>query len=211
MHIIFITDIFGVSYSFKEKIASISEYWEQQNISCTVIDPYQGVTQCFVDELQAYQAYLSQCGHQQYLALLAQEVANINDNEIMLIGFSAGASIAWQLAADRELQTFHSNIKQVIGFYPSQIRYHVSLQAQCPVTLVFPQYETHFDVENTVSLLDQQIMVNIIHSPYLHGFMNEQSVNFQPLISAQAFKLLQENALLLDIDGIRAKLSDLLA
>jgi len=211
MHIIFVTDIFGVSHRFKEKIANICEHWKKQNISCTVIDPYQGVTQCFVDEPQAYQAYLSQCGHQQYLALLAQEVANINDNDIMLIGFSAGASIAWQLAADGDKQTFHSSIKQVIGFYPSQIRYHVSLQAQCPVTLVFPQYETHFDVENTMSLLAQQIMVNIIHSSYLHGFMNEQSVNFQQSISAQVFKLLQESGLLLDIEDIRAKLSDLLA
>jgi len=70
------------------------------------------------------------------------------------------------------------NIEGMFGFYPSQIRHHLSLMPHCATTLIFPDYEKHFSVEEVRTILASKPQVNCIKSPYLHGFINSLSINF---------------------------------
>ncbi|SQD78115.1 dienelactone hydrolase family protein [Moritella yayanosii] len=169
MHIIIITDIFGLTKDTDLLAASLST--EQTRV--TVIDPYEGNKQQFVNEHAAYDAFITQCGHERYISAVASAI-ELSESEVVLLGFSAGASAAWK-AIDR-----HSNplIKHYIGFYPSQIRNHLDVIPCCPVTLVFPCQERHFEVDDVIEALSSVKQVNCIKTSFYHGFMNSFSENY---------------------------------
>jgi len=177
MHIIIITDIFGLTKDIDLLAASFST--EQTGV--TVIDPYNGHKQTFINEQAAYDTFMTLCGHERYLSAVTSVIESSND-EVVLLGFSAGASAAWK-AIDRQAKPL---IKHCIGFYPSQIRNHLAVIPCCPVTLVFPCEEKHFEVDDVIAALSPLKQVNYIKTKYNHGFMNSLSANYS-LIGATLF------------------------
>ncbi|KXO12992.1 dienelactone hydrolase-like enzyme [Moritella sp. JT01] len=169
MQIIIITDIFGLTTDIELLAASLSI----ELASVTVIDPYEGYKQTFINEQAAYDTFMTQCGHERYITAVSSAI-ELSEGEVVLLGFSAGASAAWK-AIDR-----HSNplIKHCIGFYPSQIRNHLDVIPCCPVTLVFPCEEKHFEVDNILSALAPLKQVHCIKTNFYHGFMNSLSENY---------------------------------
>ena len=169
MHIIIITDIFGLTKDTDLLAASLST--EQARV--TVIDPYEGNKQQFVNEHAAYDTFMTRCGHERYISAVASAI-ELSEGEVVLLGFSAGASAAWK-AID---QLSNPLIKHYIGFYPSQIRNHLDVIPCCPVTLIFPCEERHFEVDDVIAALSSLKQVNCIKTSFYHGFMNSLSDNF---------------------------------
>lgn len=169
MHIIITTDIFGLTTDVDSLAASLSTAL----VSVTVIDPYEGCKQAFTNEQAAYDTFIARCGHVRYISAIVSAIESSNE-EVILIGFSAGASASWK-AIDQSLNPL---IKHCIGFYPSQIRNHLDVIPCCPVTLVFPCEEKHFDVDSIISGLSALTQVHCIKTSYYHGFMNSLSENY---------------------------------
>ncbi|QUM90087.1 dienelactone hydrolase family protein [Moritella sp. 36] len=192
MQIIIMTDIFGLTTDIDLLAVSLST----ELTRVTVIDPYDGHKQTFINEQAAYDAFMTLCGHEQYISAVASAIA-LSEDEVVLLGFSAGASAAWK-AIDR-----HSNplIKHCIGFYPSQIRNHLDVIPCCPVTLVFPCEEKHFEVDNILSALASLKQVHCIKTSFYHGFMNSLSENYS-LSAATFFTDKIRNKIKLDNIGI---------
>ena len=90
------------------------------------------------------------------------------------IAFSAGASAAWRA----QLLTGNTHLKKLIGFYPSQIRNYLALDAKVPCEFIFPASESHFNVDEVIKALSTKADVKCYKTNFLHGFMNEYSTNF---------------------------------
>jgi len=167
MHIVFVTDIFGQHADLDKLIHT----WQIPSFS--IIDPYQTVRLTFADETQAYQTFLTRCGHHTYAQLIAEEFQEFTQ-PCIVIAFSAGASAIWQA-----LSTINNElIMHFIGFYPSQIRHHLHLTPNVSTQLFFPAHEKHFSVDDVIQALSEKPTVQCIKTKYLHGFLNPLSLNF---------------------------------
>jgi dienelactone hydrolase len=195
-NVIIITDIYGVT----DAVNTLREELCAGGVSVIVLDPYGGFIKSFADEQMAYQAFTLECGHQQYVAQVLDTLKGLQGKTVLL-GFSAGASAAWKAVDQLE-----SNVRHVIGFYPSQIRNHLDVQPICPVTLVFPSFEQHFDVESCIAQVAKLEQVQCIQTKYLHGFMNPLSVNFNAQGSSFFNRSLCDVDLLKDVVTLRQKL-----
>jgi dienelactone hydrolase len=130
---------------------------------------------------------MSQCGHEKLTNSLEKNIENIT-NDLVIIGFSAGASAAFRVASQEQF----SHVKHVIGFYPSQIRHHLDLVACVDVTLLFPKEEPHFEVDKVMTDLKEQEKISAYKVQAKHGFMNSLSVNYHPELAAQFNESLQQ-------------------
>lgn len=177
MTLVLITDIFGLNQELQEVT-----HWLMNTTEMPVktIDPYQGQQLNFLDEEQAYQHFIKKCGHDQYLNIINQSLSNVQQ-DVIIIGFSAGASAAWRYISRDYSSTKQPQplgVKHFIGFYPSQIRHHTHLTPLCSTTLLFPVKEPHFDVKNVIHELTNNSPVNCITTEYYHGFMNPNSAHY---------------------------------
>ena len=93
---------------------------------------------------------------------------------IILIGFSVGASAVWQISESLNLE----KVKRAVCFYGSQIRYLTEIQPNIMVDLVLPIHEAGFSVKALARILSDRKHVVLHRTPYLHGFMNERSQNY---------------------------------
>ena len=166
---IVLSDIFGLCAGLKCLLADLN----QAGVDVQLVDPYQGQTQQFADETQAYTAYSTQCGHDAYAAIAQQALQNAVRPFELAIGFSAGATALWRALADTRRQ----QIKQAILFYPGQIHQHLMLTPQAPTQVIFGHSEPHFVVGDMCRQLQQQGVI-AISTPYAHGFMNQASKAF---------------------------------
>ena len=190
MNIIIVTDIFGKTV-YTDNLSLLLQLRDAFTVT---VDPYQGGYRNFIDEKEAYAAFISECGHDEYARILEQSMArmekspdadfkgknffSVNKNESsnasILISFSAGASAAWIAAAG----VYGNSIRHLIGFYPTQIRNHLDITPQCPTTLLFPMVEGHFDVNELIQKLSEKKNTICIKTNFMHGFMNPLSKNF---------------------------------
>ncbi len=165
-HIIVVSDIFGEN----EALTAVALQLESACRNVNIVTPYTASSPVFCDEESAYQFFLAQGGHCHYYQHLKAMIRTISP-PISIIAFSAGASALWQLVAEQK-------ITAALGFYPSQIRHHLTLTPLCHTTLVFPAYENHFSVDNTLNSLAKTPLLQCIQTKFLHGFMNPASINF---------------------------------
>jgi dienelactone hydrolase len=172
MNTIVATDIFGLT----KHITDLAEAIRPRRGVIEILDPYQGVRHSFADEAKAYAYFTDHVGLDAYAGCLAEKISNIADN-CLVVGFSVGSAAAWKAAGDYA----GNNLRAVIGLYGSQIRYHIALTPQCPVTLFFPKSEEHFDVEELINQLKGKDGIECIRTEYLHGFMNPLSQNFDEI------------------------------
>jgi dienelactone hydrolase len=174
MKVLLLSDIFG-QHLYLDNFTSSLTHSEL----ITIVDPYQTQRFNFTDENHAYQTFITQCGHDNYAEKILNKLNSFVNEETIIIAFSAGAAATWRAIANLPIEK-QTNIKHFIGFYPSQIRHHLNLHLNCPTTLFFPHQENHFLVDNVINTLQQKPLTNCIKTTYLHGFMNPQSVNFNP-------------------------------
>ena len=168
MNIFIVTDIFGINQHIKDLV---KKFTVQTNSLITIVDPYKGSEQTFVDDDEAYLTFIKTCGHQSYAKQLKSKLKKITDQTI-IIGFSAGASAAWQNSNET-----NKYVNQVIGFYPSQIRNQLTITPCCAVTLIFPIIEPHFNIDPVIEMLTKKQPVICLKTIYNHGFINPSSKN----------------------------------
>ncbi|TAP41038.1 hypothetical protein EYS00_07425 [Alteromonas sp. KUL49] len=163
---IFVSDIFGKTEALEALASGVASNY-------LILDPYEGQDMKFESERNAYQYFSENVGLQAYSEKLEQCMAEI-DTSVNLIGFSVGASAIWKVSNRLSLPS----VNHAICFYGSQIRHHRRVKPLFPVSLIFPHQEQHFSVPELVDELSSVHNVEIKEVPYLHGFMNKLSDNF---------------------------------
>ncbi|WP_394391332.1 hypothetical protein [Shewanella woodyi] len=200
MKVTLITDIFGVT----DHLLQIQQGIAGAGWVCEVLDPYCGVERQFTSESVAYESFIAECGHKKYCDLV---ISNLEaaDCPCVVIGFSAGASAAWK-ALDR---IGSDVVSQLIGFYPSQIRHHLAVNPSVPVSLVFPAFEAHFDLDAVMVSLAKKSLLMLSQTQYEHGFINFYSSAYHKLASSQYIDLLCNPKLLKDPTSMQVELARL--
>jgi len=179
MKTIIVSDVFGVTPA----LVKLSEKLGAD----TIIDPYKGEYMGFKDEAQAYSCFVATVGLDSYVSKLLTILASFND-KVTLVGFSVGASAIWISSTANERNV----IEQAFCFYGSQIRNFTQIEPCFKVNLLFPKWESHFDVAELIEKLKNPPHVNTTQVDYLHGFMNYYSSNFNKSGYTQHMALLRE-------------------
>ena len=130
------------------------------------------------DEQAAYTHFINQIGFDQaseeISSLIKQE--SVHYEEIHVVGFSIGATVAWLCSRMKEVTT-------VSGVYGSRIRDALNIEPACPVLLVYGEEEKSFDVKKlAASLTAENIFVHIVEG--CHGF----AVPYGPAYHEQSYK-----------------------
>ncbi|MBA6341088.1 hypothetical protein H4J59_08820 [Colwellia sp. MB02u-10] len=186
MNIIFVADIFGLTDEFKHLCQQVTANLEQglgvengygvekfYGVKYHMVGPYQQQPKCFTCERDAYQYFTENVSLEGYVNKLEQKLLAISGSKL-LVGFSVGGSAIWQLYAQ-------GAVKQSLGaicFYSSQIRHLTQLTPNIATRLILPSTEPHFSVAALRAVLRDKPTVTIEQSEYLHGFMNQLSVNY---------------------------------
>ena len=167
--IIFVADIFGKNQNLQTLINDclIDDVY--------IIDPYQGQEISFDGESLAYQAFIEQGGLESYTLQLKKYLAQ-QIQPVKLIGFSAGASAIWQLLS--ESSGVSNKIIDAICFYPGQIRYFTDIVPAVNTHVVFPGFESHFELEPIIDVLRNKQNLSLINTDLEHGFMNKKKSIF---------------------------------
>jgi len=179
------TDIFGKTNAvetFRERLNTVYE-------RVLILDPYDAKQMSFQGENEAYEVFMQTCGFENYAKLCQKTLDVLRGEEVILIGFSMGASALWRVLDGRKEGT----IKHFYGFYASQIRHFLDANPCVPCTLIFPDSEPHFDVEALMSKLATKESLTCIKTAYLHGFMNPLSVNYDAKGYAEYCRWIEES------------------
>jgi dienelactone hydrolase len=103
-------------------------------------------------------------------------------DKIFVVGFSAGATVAWLCSRDSEL------CNAIVGFYGSRIRDYLDTEVRCPVLLFVPTEEESFSISDFMAIVKMKESVVVKQLNGLHGFTNPSSPNFIKQSSDQAYK-----------------------
>lgn len=169
MHRIIVSDIFG-------KTPALNKLCKAIGADVEVIDPYAGKYKGFQTERQAYECFMADVGLDAYGDVLQSRLEKAPPTT-SLVGFSVGASAIWQISESLRVET----LKRVICFYASQVRHATDIQPSVAVEHVLPAHEPGFNVDELANRLSGKVNVVLHKTPYLHGFMNQQSKNYSRL------------------------------
>ncbi|WP_368650115.1 dienelactone hydrolase family protein [Bacillus inaquosorum] len=108
---------------------------------------------------------------------------------IFVIGFSAGATIAWKCSSMPE-------VSGAVCYYGSRIRDSLDHVPVCPVLLFFPSYEPSFDVTLLIKKLQekQHSDLEIYQFDALHSFANPDSVYFDRAVFFKTLSIIKNEA-----------------
>jgi dienelactone hydrolase len=182
MHDIVVSDIFG-------KTPVLERLCEPLGGDVDLVDPYEGKYMGFQTQEQAYEFFMGNVGLKTYCDILQSRIENTS-SPVMLTGFSVGASAIWQISASLTTE----KVKRTVCFYGSQIRHHLDIEPNVVVELVMPMYEPGFSIDELVTCLSERKNVVIYNTPYLHGFMNEFSTNYNKLGYAKYLDWLRQRS-----------------
>jgi len=182
MELIIVSDIFGRTLELEDIALQLSSP-EREGV---IVDPYGGKYREFKDEAEAYSHFQRHVGIERYKDIVLKAVTRSRDN-LLLIGFSVGASAIWAISDETPIRTN----AEAICFYGSQIRNFSGVSPKIKMELIFPEYEPHFDVGYLISQLSLKSNVSCHTAPYLHGFMNKKSVNFNESAYQHYLRLLR--------------------
>jgi len=169
--IFLVSDIFGLTPALEticNKLSKVSP-------DLQIIDPYNGVNHKFETQTHAYEYFMDRVGLKKYQDILTNKLTQY-EQDIVLIGFSVGASAIWKISHQPSLK----HVQKAFCFYGSQIRQNIHIHPIFDIELIFPKQEPHFNVDELINLLHKKALVTCIKTNGLHGFMNELSTDFNP-------------------------------
>lgn len=102
----------------------------------------------------------------QEVSALVNQLKNKYD-DVFIIGFSAGATIAWRCCEN-------SLCSGIVACYGSRIRDYTNLNPACPSLLLFAK-EDSFDVHAVAGQLRDKQDLSIIEVDARHGFLDRYS------------------------------------
>ena len=166
MNYLILSDIFGTT-------SALIDLAEQLNTQFCIVDPYNGEPQLIEREKEHYNSFKQQCGHDKYFEIVKEYFKTLSEPTTCL-AFSAGASAAWRAQSITE----NPYLEKLVGFYPSQIRNNLAINAKINCEFIFPKHESHFDVTHVIQNLSLKRNVKCKMAQFDHGFMNKLSDNF---------------------------------
>ena len=171
MKIFLVSDIFGRTPALE----TICNKLSTSSPDIQIIDPYNGFNHKFESQTHAYEYFMDNVGLKKYQHILKNRLTKYDAN-IVLIGFSVGASAIWGISHQPSLK----HIQKAFCFYGSQIRQNINIHPLFDIELIFPKQEPHFNVDELINLLHKKALVTCIKTNGRHGFMNKLSTHFNP-------------------------------
>ncbi|WP_375090188.1 dienelactone hydrolase family protein [Peribacillus sp. RS7] len=135
----------------------------------------------YSQEDAAYRHFMENVGFTGALHKIKDILSDVKDEyqKIFILGFSAGATVAWLCSEDE-------CVDGMVGYYGSRIRNYVELTPQCPTLLLFPQEESAFNVDELISALEiKNIEVHKFNGK--HGFSDPYSSKYHVESAQNAF------------------------
>ncbi|MFO7911639.1 MAG: hypothetical protein R6V15_05705 [Desulfotignum sp.] len=163
---VIVSDIFGATPALEALAKAIGP-------NVDIIDPYGGKTMGFSGERRAYDHFMAHVGIRAYEKILSSHLAALPRVSV-LIGFSVGAAAVWGISQTLTLE----KTGRAVCFYGSQIRHATHVVPHIPITHIFPEMEPGFNIDDLAAALAGKKNVTVHKAPYLHGFMNALSQNF---------------------------------
>jgi dienelactone hydrolase len=168
MLLLIATDIFGIGPHIDDMIHRVLP----ANANCMVIDPYGAQEQNFYSEQDAYDIFNEEGGLDAYCDNLTRAVLELEPD--VVLGFSAGGSALYKVLSEN----METTVKALLAFYPGQIRHFSELESSVSTSVILPQQEPHFDVNELHEKLEQTNNVHCERANFDHGFMNPYSDNY---------------------------------
>ena len=165
MLLLIATDIFGIGPHIDDMIHRILP----ANANCMVIDPYGAQEQNFYSEQDAYEIFNEEGGFEAYSENLTRAILELEPD--VVLGFCAGGAALYRVLLDQHQTT----VRALMAFYPGQIRQFDELELSMPASIVLPQHEPHFEVNDLQEKLEQISNVQCHRAKFEHGFMNPYS------------------------------------
>lgn len=126
----------------------------------------------YEQEQQAYDYFINEIGFDAPLKQLTEKVleARSHYDEVLLIGFSVGATLAWRLST--------LPLQGIICVYGSRIRQYLDVIPSCPTLVILPRDEKSFNVHALKEKLDTLPLVHTSQYVGQHGFMDCNNSNY---------------------------------
>jgi len=136
----------------------------------------------YEQEQQAYTYFINELGFDAPLKQLTEKIleARSQYDEVMLIGFSVGATLAWRLST--------LPLQRIVCVYGSRIRQYLDITPSCPTLVILPSDEKSFNVQELKETLDTLPSVHTRQYLGQHGFMDFNNSNYcyESYLQAQA-------------------------
>ncbi|MEQ6357210.1 dienelactone hydrolase family protein [Lysinibacillus sp. M3] len=136
----------------------------------------------YEQEQQAYDYFINEIGFDAPLEQLTEKVLEARSyyDEVLLIGFSVGATLAWRLST--------LPLQGIVCVYGSRIRQYLDVIPSCPTLVIFPRDEKSFNVHELKETLETLPLVHTSQYLGLHGFMDCNNPNYcyKSYLQAQA-------------------------
>ncbi len=176
-------EIYGINNFIKVQADTYSD--ARTTVEC--ISLYSGNKMFpYEQEQEAYEYFINEVGFDAPLEKLTQKLleAKKQYDEVMLIGFSVGATLAWRLSI--------LPLQRIICIYGSRIRQYLNVIPACPTLVILPSLEKSFSVHELKEALDVLPIVQTKQFTGLHGFMDCHNSNYCHESYLQAhFEILQ--------------------
>jgi len=169
--ILILHEIYGINHFIKEQAQTYCD--EHTSVSCISLYP-EGKSFPYKQEQQAYDFFLRTVGFDAPLEILSQKLLEACEtyDEVVLIGYSVGATLAWRLST--------LPLHRVICVYGSRIRQFLDVRPSCPTLIILPSHESSFDVSALKKALERISNVQVKQYQGHHGFMDTRNWNFCP-------------------------------
>ncbi len=174
--IIVLHEIYGINRHMRE----VCEEYAAAGYDVYCPDLLAGRCFDYAQQQDAYEFFMKAVGFEVY--------SSINDlirqlrpkyRKIILLGFSAGATVAWRCAES-------GLCDGIIGRYGSRIRDYTMLAPKCPALLIFADREESFDPASLAAELKSKPNVTAVLLNGSHGFCDPFSAGYNPASAAQA-------------------------
>ncbi len=161
-HIIIIHEIYGVTENLIKLKNTLVKSGFTVSLPSLYEDNYEGS-----DEKISYDKFYSEVGLEKAYNIINEIIQENREKEIVLIGFSTGATVAW-------LHSANKRVKTIIGIYGSRIRNYLEIEPAADANLFFCR-EPSFDIEkiNNILNMKKNVLSEII--PGNHGFYGKSA------------------------------------
>ncbi len=156
-------EIYGVNAFIKDQALIFQE--PNTDIDCIALYPNNKIFS-YAQEEEAYAYFMNEVGFDAPLETLTKQlmIAIQQYQEVIVIGFSIGATLAWRLS----ILPLH----RVICVYGSRIRQYLDVKPSCPTLVLLPSLEKSFDIHAIKQKLDHIPFVQSIQFAGEHGFID---------------------------------------
>ncbi|MPM65091.1 hypothetical protein SDC9_111983 [bioreactor metagenome] len=165
--VILLHEIYGINQFMED---TCNEY-HRQGFDVFCPDMLAGEFFSYSEAAKAHQYFSNKIGFDFYREMepMIEQLKHTYD-KIFLIGFSAGATVAWRCSENNRCDG-------IVCCYGSRIRDYLPVQPKCPVLLLFAEQDL-FDVEGVINQLSGKNQIEIRKVQASHGFMDPYSPNY---------------------------------